>query len=231
MGFFRLGFLDSVLSRALLRGFISAVAFVVMIDLSDSLFGFTLQMHALAQGNSPFQHLLKLITSMSSAHLPTLILSVISILFLALVKTIKNTFARKHPKIKLIPEVLFLVVISTALSYYFEWSTFGIKILREAESSLPSFQIPHLSINRINVFFLPAVMISLIGFVESIAVGKTYANKCQYSISPNRELVALGGANLANSFLGGWPAFGSLGRSAVAYAAGIDYNERYYIRR
>ena len=55
---------------------------------------------------------------------------------------------------------------------------------------------------------------------ESIVVAKTYASKYQYVVSPNRELVALGLANMGASMFGGFPCFGSLGRSAVNDAAG-----------
>lgn len=67
---------------------------------------------------------------------------------------------------------------------------------------------------------LSSVLISVIGFVESIAGAKIYAAKHDYIVSPNRELVALGVCNSIASFFGCFPAFGSLGRSSVNNTAG-----------
>lgn len=62
---------------------------------------------------------------------------------------------------------------------------------------------------------MDAIVICVIGFVESIVVVKLYSTKYNYSVSPNRELVAMGTANLFGSFFRTFPAFGSLTRSAV----------------
>jgi len=55
-----------------------------------------------------------------------------------------------------------------------------------------------------------------VGFIESIVVAKLYSTKYNYHVSPNRELVAFGMANLIGSFFRIYPTFGSLPRSAVA---------------
>jgi len=60
---------------------------------------------------------------------------------------------------------------------------------------------------------------------ESIIVAKHYAAKYNYPVSPNRELVALGLANIVGSFVLAMPSFGSLTRSAVSDAAGNFYNQ------
>ncbi|KAJ3026514.1 UNVERIFIED_CONTAM: Solute carrier 26, partial [Siphonaria sp. JEL0065] len=81
-------------------------------------------------------------------------------------------------------------------------------------------QWPVITLPRVRYYILSAILIAVIGFVESIVIGKTYASKYNYSVSPNRELVALGVANIVGSFFGGWPAFGSLGRSVNDAAGG-----------
>lgn len=56
-------------------------------------------------------------------------------------------------------------------------------------------------------------LISIIGFLDSIVAAKQNAARFGYSISPNRELVALGAANLMGSFIPGTlPAYGSITR-------------------
>ncbi len=59
-------------------------------------------------------------------------------------------------------------------------------------------------------------IISIAGFLDSIVAGKQNAARFGYSISPNRELVALGAANVAAAFIPGTlPAFGSITRSRI----------------
>ena len=65
-----------------------------------------------------------------------------------------------------------------------------------------------------------AIVIGMLGFIESIIGCKVYASRHLYEVSPNRELVAYGMANSIASFFGAYPAFGSLTRSALADSAG-----------
>jgi sulfate permease, SulP family len=66
----------------------------------------------------------------------------------------------------------------------------------------------------------PAVMITLIGFFSSVVIGKTLAQVHGYRISANRDLCALGVANLLGSVFLAYPTFGAIPRSAVAHMAG-----------
>ncbi|WP_350940227.1 SulP family inorganic anion transporter [Vibrio metschnikovii] len=73
------------------------------------------------------------------------------------------------------------------------------------------------------VQLLPAaLLISVVGFVESASVGQTLAAKRRQRIEPNQELIALGGANIASAIQGGFPVTGGLSRSVVNYDAGAE---------
>ncbi|MFM8665971.1 MAG: SulP family inorganic anion transporter, partial [Betaproteobacteria bacterium] len=67
---------------------------------------------------------------------------------------------------------------------------------------------------------MPALLISVVGFVESVSVGQTLAAKRRQRVDPNQELVALGGANLGAAFTGGFPVTGGFSRSVVNFDAG-----------
>ena len=67
-----------------------------------------------------------------------------------------------------------------------------------------------------------AVLISLVGFVESVSVAQTLAAKRRERIEPNQELVALGGANVAAALSGGFPVSGGFARSVVNFDAGAQ---------
>ena len=65
-----------------------------------------------------------------------------------------------------------------------------------------------------------AIVITLVGFMESIAVAKVCARRHRYEVDPNRELVGLGVANLASGLFGGYAVTGGFSRTAVSDSAG-----------
>jgi MFS superfamily sulfate permease-like transporter len=69
--------------------------------------------------------------------------------------------------------------------------------------------------NTTSTLVTTAVVITLVGFIESLIVTKVYADKHGYFASANRELVALGASNLFACFFGAYPAFGSMPRTVV----------------
>ncbi len=86
--------------------------------------------------------------------------------------------------------------------------------------SLPPLTLPSFDLSLLRELALPAALISLIGFVESVSVGQTLAAKRRQRIEPDQELVALGAANLGAAFTGGLPVTGGFARSVVNFDAG-----------
>ncbi|KAI8811720.1 sulfate transporter family-domain-containing protein, partial [Cladochytrium replicatum] len=226
LGFFRLGFLDSVLSRALLRGFVTAVAVVVGIDMSNTLLGIKLDTGHLRgdetpSNPSPIEHLLHVIEHLDSTHKLTAVISLVSVSFLLSMRMLKYRY-KSLRWLQMIPEILLLVASSTFCAFLFRWDLAGVDVLKDVTGGFVSPRLlpARISVRKIKSVLLSSVLITIIGFVESLAVAKTYAGKHNYTVSPNRELVALGSSSIIGSMFGGWPAFGSLGRSAVNDGAG-----------
>ncbi len=69
---------------------------------------------------------------------------------------------------------------------------------------------------------LPAFMIALVGFVESVSVARSLAIKRGQRIDPDAELRGLGASNLASALSGGFPVTGGFARSVVNFAAGAQ---------
>ena len=65
-----------------------------------------------------------------------------------------------------------------------------------------------------------ALLIALVSYVESVSIAKIIANRARERIHPNRELAALGAANIAAALSGGMPVAGSFSRTMVNFAAG-----------
>ncbi|KAG0379026.1 hypothetical protein BGX24_001948 [Mortierella sp. AD032] len=223
LGFVRLGFLDSVLSRALLRGFITAVAVVVIIEQSITLFGLKelAEHYGIGEQSSTVEKVAFIVENFGQIHYLTTIVSFSSIIFLLSFGSIKTRLT-KVPFLAFIPEILLCVILYTVLTGLFRWDKDGLAILAPADAG--GFRLPSIPSAPEGVpvrsLFGTAVLISIIGFVESIVITKQYATKHNYSVSPNRELVAMGVANVFGGLFQAIPAFGSLSRSKINDKAG-----------
>jgi SulP family sulfate permease len=98
----------------------------------------------------------------------------------------------------------------------------GVNIVGDVPQSLPPLTLPGLSPDLIKSLLVPAILISVIGFVESISVAQTLAAKKRQRIDPNQELIGLGAANLGAAFTGGFPVTGGFSRSVVNFDAGSE---------
>ncbi|KAG6910445.1 hypothetical protein DXG01_010800 [Tephrocybe rancida] len=219
LGFFRLGFIDVVLSRALLRGFISAVAVVIMIEQLIPMLGL-IALQKIVKPETTSEKLIFLVENAfthSNARTTTISFSALAVLLI--LRNFKNLF-KKYWFIYRLPEVLIVVVVSTFISAKLRWDEEGVDILGAVPIATGgSFvQIP---LQASNLKYLrrttsTAVMVSVVGFLDSIVAAKQNAARFGHAISPNRELVALGVANVAGSFIPGTlPAYGSLTRSRI----------------
>ncbi|KAF8132083.1 sulfate transporter family-domain-containing protein, partial [Boletus edulis] len=219
LGFLRLGFLDVVLSRALLRGFITAVAVVITVEQLTPMFGLT----ALEDQVRPATTLDKILFLVeyvwTHSHKLTTLISFGVLFILIFLRFFKESFKRTWWIYRL-PEVLLVVVASTWVSDKLDWDQHGVAIL----GSVPVSTGKHFFKFPLSSHTFPflrgttstAILITVIGFLDSIVAAKQSGDRFGHAISPNRELVALGAANLAGSFLPGTlPAFGSIVRSRI----------------
>eukprot|EP01119_Soliformovum_irregulare_P015074 TRINITY_DN4198_c0_g1_i1.p1 TRINITY_DN4198_c0_g1~~TRINITY_DN4198_c0_g1_i1.p1 ORF type:complete len:689 (-),score=174.37 TRINITY_DN4198_c0_g1_i1:43-2109(-) len=216
MGIFRFGFLDNILSKPILRGFITAVAILIASEQIDIFFGFDLpDYHGYAKIPYIFNH---------SAEIQpiALVMGILSVIFLYGVGLLKQKTKNKSfwRWLTYIPEILVVVLLGISITALAGLHKKGLEILGTFSGGLPIPQIPEFDLNDMSLLFQPAIIISIVGFVESIIVARVYATKHNYSVSANRELVALGLANIIGSCFGAWPCFGSMARSAVNDRAG-----------
>ena len=111
-------------------------------------------------------------------------------------------------------------LVTTAVVWALGLDGRGVAIVGEVPQSLPPLTMPDLSTDLVGKLLLPALLISIIGFVESISVAQTLAAKKRQRIDPNQELIGLGAANLGAAFTGGYPVTGGFARSVVNFDAG-----------
>ncbi|MGI8384908.1 SulP family inorganic anion transporter [Robertmurraya sp. P23] len=204
-GVFKLGFIVRFISPSVLGGYTSAAAIIIALSQLKHLIGIDL-------GNYFQVHLLihDVLKGIGGLHSTTLLIGVCSITILVIMKKIS-------PRI---PTALLLILVSIVMVSTLDLNKVGVKIVGMVPSGFPSLVFPTITIGGVKQIILPALTIALLGFMESLAIGKSIADKEKYKINPNRELKALGLANVFGSFFQILPINGSFSRSAVNHQSG-----------
>jgi len=205
LGLFRAGFIVNFLSHAVVSGFMSAAAILILLSQLHHLFGIVSP-----GGQSAMSVLKGVIQGMGGTHLTTLGIGLASMIILVI-------FKRKMPNF---PAPIVVVVASTLVVYFFGLDQSGVKIVGHVPKGLPSFSIPEWSLGSLEVLLPAALTILFIGFMESISIAEWVAAREKYKIDSNRELVGLGLANVTASFFSAYPVTGGFSRTAVNYQAG-----------
>lgn len=222
MAVLRLGFLANFLSHPVISGFISASGILIALGQLKHILGISID------GENAVQLLAALLTALPGAHLPTLAIGGSSLLFLYLVRSRLSVWLQHlgmSPHIagtltKIGPVAALLLAIAAVSA--FGLADVGVRVVGEVPRGLPSLSLPMLEPALILQLLPAAVLISLVGFVESVSVAQTLAAKRRERIEPNQELVALGGANVAAALSGGFPVTGGFARSVVTFDAGAQ---------
>jgi SulP family sulfate permease len=101
-------------------------------------------------------------------------------------------------------------------------TAWGLRVVGEFPSGLPGLTLPSLELPVLSALVPAALAIVLVGYVESVSVGRSLGARRRQAIEPNQELFALGAANVASGLTGGFPVTGGFSRSAVNFDAGAN---------
>ena len=205
LGLFRAGFIVNFLSHAVISGFTSAAAILILLSQLHHLFGIPS-----SGGHSAMTVLKGVIQGMGGFHPATLGIGLASIVILVI-------FKRKRPNF---PAPMVVVAAGTLVVYFFGLDQSGVKIVGHVPKGLPSFSASEWSLGSLEVLFPAALTILFIGFMESISIAGWVAAREKYKIDSNRELIGLGLANVTASFFSAYPVTGGFSRTAVNYQAG-----------
>ncbi|WP_413378172.1 SulP family inorganic anion transporter [Alkalihalobacillus sp. 1P02AB] len=205
LGISKLGFIVKFIPHSVMNGYTSAAAIVIGLSQMNHLLGIQvgnhLQVHSILI--EIFEKILKL-------NFVTLFIGMISILFLLILK-------QKAPKL---PGALMVVALSTLLVFFFQLDKSGVQIIEDVPQGFPQLVVPEFTLEAVKLLFPMAVTIALLGFMESLAIGKAIAKKEKYKIHPNKELKALGLSNMIGAFFQSFPVNGSFSRTAVNHQSG-----------
>ena len=222
MGLLRLGFIANFLSHPVISGFISASALLIAASQLKTLMGVQ------AQGHNFVDLLADLARQAGQTHGPTLAVGVLATAFLLWVRKrfkpllvawglgpkLADFLAKAGP--------VAAIVVTTALAWGLDWQSQGMKVVGAIPQGLPPLTRPNWDLALWRELAVPALLISVVGFVESVSVGQTLAAKRRQRIAPDQELIALGASNLGAAFTGGFPVTGGFARSVVNFDAGAQ---------
>ncbi|MGJ8584775.1 MAG: SulP family inorganic anion transporter [Marinosulfonomonas sp.] len=222
MGVFRLGFLANFLSHPVISGFITASGILIAASQLRNILGIE------AHGHTLPEILMSLGEHIGSTNPPTVIIGVFGMAFLFWVRkglkplllgmglrpALADMLAKAGP--------VLAIAVTTAAAWGLNLPEKGVSVVGSIPGGLPPLTMPSFDLNMWSTLAGSALLISVIGFVESVSVAQTLAAKRRQRIDPDQELVALGASNIAASVSGGYPVTGGFSRSVVNFDAGAQ---------
>ncbi len=227
MGVFKMGFIMRFVSHPVIVGFTNAGAIIIASTQMKHLLGIKIK-------DSEFilPVFIDLFKNIIHTNPYTLFVGIFSLGIILFGRRIHRDF----------PGAMVAAVIFTALGYFLKLDQYGVSLIGQMPSGLPSFSPPfggHIGLELSNdtsdmvtsiKAYLdletslrlvgPALIIAIVGFMEAMAITKSLSEKTKEPIDINQELVGQGMANLIGSFFMSYPVSGSFSRSAVNFQAG-----------
>jgi len=222
MGLFRLGFVANFLSHPVIAGFITASGVIIAASQLKHILGIN------AEGHNLLQLVISLTEHIGETNWITATIGILATGFLFWVRKGLKPLLKRFGLSDGLTGVLVktgpvVIVAATTLAVWaLGLADKGVKIVGEVPQSLPPLTLPSFSPELLGQLLLPAFLISIIGFVESISVAQTLAAKKRQRIDPDQELIGLGAANIGASLTGGFPVTGGFSRSVVNFDAGAE---------
>ena len=222
MGVLRLGFLANFLSHPVIAGFITASGLLIATSQLKHILGVD------AHGHTLIELILSLIDHRDMVNPIALGLGISTLAFLFWVKKglkpalVNVGFELRTAEILAKAGPVGAVVATTLITFLLDLSSHGVKIVGTVPMGLPPLTTPSLSPTLWGQLLMSGLLISVIGFVESVSVASTLAAKKRQRIVPDQELISLGASNIASALSGGYPVTGGFARSVVNFDAGAE---------
>ncbi|MFW6346069.1 MAG: SulP family inorganic anion transporter [Halomonas sp.] len=222
MGLLRLGFFANFLSHPVIAGFLSASAVLIAASQAAHLLGIP------ASGYTVIALLASMAGNLADTHWLTLAMGTATLLFLVVTRRYGQPLLQRLGLASGTAALLtragpvLAVVATTLLTWHFELAEQGVAVIGTIPAGIPPLTLPVIELELWQALLVPALLISVVGFVESISMAQMLAARRRQRISPNQELIGLGGANLAAAFSAGMPVTGGLSRTVINDEAGAQ---------
>ncbi|MEZ5907167.1 MAG: sulfate permease [Hyphomicrobiaceae bacterium] len=224
LGALRAGSLVNFMSHPVIAGFMSASGIIIIFSQLKHVLGLDVPV------TESIPTIVKHVAlGLANTNLIALAIAAFTLLVLLLrvqiATALSRLWRRAGPYLMHLPKAMPLVVavIGILVAWGFALAeTAGLKVVGEIPRGLPSVTWPSIDLATMERLLPAAILIVLVGFIESVSVGKSLAGARRQTIEPNRELVGLGLANAGAAFTGGYPVTGSFSRSVVNFASGAN---------
>ena len=220
LGLLRMGFLANFLSHPVISAFITASAIIIAAGQLQHLLGIS------GGGHNLLDIVVELGQSITDTNPYTAAVGMLALLLIFWVRLgvrpllLRLGVSKTTTSIIVKAGPVLAVVVTAVLVYAMGLERHGVALVGDIPRGIPGFTVPNLSREVIASLSGSALLIGIIGFVESISVGETLAARKRERVDPDQELVGLGMSNIAASFGGGFPITGGFSRSIVNYDAG-----------
>jgi sulfate permease, SulP family len=200
----RLGALADLLSRPVLVGYLAGIAFTMAASQLGKLLGIDEDVSSFVdEVRQVFGHL-------DEAQAPTAILGLGT---LAVLLTLSHFFPRA-------PVALIGMLGATAVVWFFDLQDQGVAVVGDISAGLPVPGLPDVAAADLTSLIGPAVGVAFVAYTDNILTGRAFAARKGETVDAQRELLALGGANLGAGLVGGIPVSSSGSRTAIGDAVG-----------
>ncbi|HMB41382.1 MAG TPA: sulfate permease [Balneolaceae bacterium] len=205
MGLLKMGFIVNFLSHPVNSGFISASALIIAVSQLESLLGLDLE-----KSTKVYETVAEVALRIGDIHPATAIMGILSLIFLISFKFWKKRF----------PAALVVVAAGIIFTWLFNLESMGVSIVGSIPEGMPSLNATFISIADLQQLIPLILIISLVAYVQSIAIAKLMASKKGYRIDTNQELIALGAANIGGALFQAFPTTGGFSKTAVNEQSG-----------
>lgn len=213
VGLFRLGWLANLISKPVMSGFLQGIVLVTIVGQVPSLLGI-----AHRHGHF-FQKVFFYVGQFRAIHVPSAVVGVSSLLLLIVLK-------KKLPRL---PAAMATAVMAILAVTLFQLQTCGVAVTGSLATTLPPLHLPDAVPAEYLQLVPGALIIALLGYVETLGAAEGASLKDDHDIDPNQELIALGACNVGSALSSGFVAVGSLSKTSVGFQSGAKSQLAYLV--
>ena len=204
-GLLKLGFIANFLSRPIMLGYLNGVSIMLIDSQLENLTGLRMEQTGL------LRRIWEVFDKAELINTPTLVMAVVSILFLYFSR---NFLVR-------LPPALVLIALTAIASQIFDLRSAGVAFMPEIHNPLPGFIVPDLNLllAHFTDIFLASLAVMFVAYTSEIPVVQALSRNSR-KFNPNKEFYALGLAHVLIGPFGGYPVSGVDSRTAVNVAVG-----------
>ncbi|QUY46108.1 solute carrier family 26 protein (plasmid) [Acaryochloris marina S15] len=200
----RLGFLADLLSKPILTGYMAGVAGLMITSQLSKVSGINIEAETILGEVQGF------LTQLEQLHWPTAMVAGLVLFFLCVIQ-------RRFPQA---PGPLIAVLLATMAVAIFDLDQKGVVVVGTIPAGFPHIALPKVSVTELPSLTAAALGISVVAYSDNVLTARSFANRNQYTVDANQELLALGASNLGTGLMQGIPVSSSGSRTVIGDALG-----------